>query len=163
MKIYFVRHGIAEERINNQDHLERKLTQEGIKKTHKIAEKMVKIAVECDVIITSPYRRAVETAQILAKYNPAPSTIIADYLQPEGDINLWLTWLKKSNYGEDNNLILVGHEPDLSSWAEILIYGKNSGKITLKKSGIIGVKINNFDYPCGNSELFLLTSPKWII
>jgi len=55
---------------------------------------------------------------------------------------------------------IVGHEPDLSAWAELLVFGEIKGSLVLKKAGIIGITIPEVGLPIGNSLLFLLIPPK---
>jgi phosphohistidine phosphatase len=55
----------------------------------------------------------------------------------------------------------VGHQPDLTDWAEQLIWGEIKEKLILKKAGIIGLSVPPIASPLGHSQLFLLTSPKW--
>jgi len=57
---------------------------------------------------------------------------------------------------------LVGHQPDLTNWTELLIWGEIQGKLILKKAGIIGLDLLDLSNPIGTSELFLLAGPKWI-
>ena len=62
-----------------------------------------------------------------------------------------------------NVLALVGHEPDLSQWAELLIWGEAKGVLQLKKAGIIGIEIPDHIDPIGNSILFWLTPPRLLL
>ncbi|WP_069791928.1 phosphohistidine phosphatase SixA [Cyanobacterium sp. IPPAS B-1200] len=163
MKIYLIRHGIAQERVGGEDNPQRALTPKGIAKTNQVAQKFKAIETLCNLILFSPYVRAKQTAQILLNYNLAPTMEENTALLPNGDIQSWIHWLQNSDYTEEDNLILVGHQPDLGNWAEILIWGNSNGKITLKKAGIIGINILDMGNPIGNSELFLLTSPKWLL
>ncbi|MGY6528857.1 MAG: phosphohistidine phosphatase SixA [Cyanobacterium sp.] len=163
MKIYFVRHGIAQERIAGVDNPQRALTPKGIVKTNQVAQKFKNIENPCNLILTSPYVRAKETAQILLNNNLAPKMAENNALLPDGDIEVWLHWLQQSGYTQGDKLILVGHQPDLGNWAEILLWGNSEGKIALKKAGVIGIEILTMDNPVGNSEIFLLTSPKWLL
>ncbi|MBE9223211.1 phosphohistidine phosphatase SixA [Cyanobacterium stanieri LEGE 03274] len=163
MKIYFVRHGIAQERIAGEDNPERALTPKGIAKTHQVAQKLKQVENCCNLIITSPYVRAKQTAEILYEHKIAPKIEERNYLMPDGDIQPWLHSLQNSSYSKDDKLILVGHQPDLGNWAETLIWGKSAKKITLKKAGIIGINIFDIYNPLGNGEIFLLISPKWLL
>ena len=83
-------------------------------------------------------------------------------LQPEGNILEWINWFQEQNYPLDSNICLVGHQPNLSEWAELLVYGKTQNKLSLKKAGIIGLELTNRDNPLGGADLCLLTSPKWM-
>ena len=163
MKIYLIRHGIAELRAIDKPDADRMLTKKGIVRTQKTAQKLARLKIEFDLILTSPYRRAKETAIILEQAKLAEKVIEHSALKPSGNILEWIHWMQEANYSQDANICLVGHQPDLSEWAELLIWGKVQYKITLKKAGIIGLDVLNWNNPLGEGELFLLTSPKWMI
>ncbi len=165
MKIFLIRHGIAEERNNNLPDEMRILTDKGIIKTQQVAQKLKNLKLDFTVILTSPLVRAKETALILQQANLGKNIEETNYLAPQGNLNDWLKWLVNSEYYQDNsNIALVGHQPDLSTWAELLLWGKvETTKLILKKAGIIGLEMPMTKQPLGKCELFLLTSPKWMI
>ena len=162
MEIYLIRHGIAVERGIYLKDAERPLTDEGIAKTNKVAQRLLDIDVKFEYILTSPLVRAYQTAEILKNVGLGKEIITYEPLQPGGDIQLWLKWLS-NNYSEDSKIALVGHQPDLGHWAEMLVFGSIIDQVVLKKAGIVGIRITNKIEPIGNSELFLLTSPKFLI
>ncbi|MGI0482852.1 phosphohistidine phosphatase SixA [Geminocystis sp. CENA526] len=162
MIIYFIRHGIAESRSIEKDDSQRILTSKGITKTQKVAQKLSSLDIKFDVIITSPYIRAKETAIILQQAKLSPQIIEHSALTPEGNILEWINWLQNSKYNHNGSIALVGHEPDFSNWVELLVFGEIKGKLIVKKSGIIAVEIFDLSNPIGNAELFLLAGPKWI-
>jgi phosphohistidine phosphatase len=86
-------------------------------------------------------------------------------LAPDGDIHTWVSWLQewRKNLPEARCLALVGHQPDLGNWAEALVWGNAQEKLILKKAGVIGLNIPATERPIGQSDLFLLTSPKWLL
>lgn len=162
MIIYFIRHGIAESRSMEKDDSHRILTSKGITKTQKVAQKLSCLDIKFDVILTSPYVRAKETAILLQQAKLASEIIEHSALTPEGNILEWINWLQNSDYNNSSSIALVGHQPDFSNWVELLVFGEIKGKLVVKKSGIIGIKILDLSNPIGNSELFLLAGPKWI-
>ena len=162
MEVYLIRHGIAAQRGTYIKDAERPLTKKGISKTTKVAQKLLDIGITFEYILSSPLVRAYQTAEILKNTGLGKQIMLHEPLAIGGDIGLWLQWLT-NNYREEIRLALVGHQPDLAHWAEMLIYGNICDRINLKKAGIIGIKITNKLQPIGNSELFLLTSPKWFI
>ncbi len=163
MKIYLIRHGIAELKQVDKEDSDRMLTTKGIVRVQKIARKLVSLNLNFDLILTSPYRRAKETAIILKQAELTKKLVEYPTLQPQGNILEWINWLQQANFSPDNSSIaLVGHQPDLTRWAELLIWGKTQNRLKLKKAGIIGLELINFDNPLGECELFLLTSPKWM-
>lgn len=162
MEIYLIRHGIAVERgIYTQDR-ERPLTEKGITKTTKVAQKLLDIGIIFEHILTSPLVRAYQTAEILKNVGLSKTISIHEPLAPGGEIQLWLQWLS-NHYHEAKRIALVGHQPDLGNWTEMLILGEIKDQIVVKKAGIIGVKMTDNQKIIGNNELFLLTSPKWFI
>ena len=164
MEVYLIRHGIAAERGTYAVDGERPLTNKGISKTTKVAGHLRSIGLKFDLILTSPLVRAYQTANILNKANLATKIESVDFLKPGGNFNHWLQWLQSWNcVRPDSKIGLVGHEPDLSNWAEMLIWGTIREQIILKKAGIIGIKIPSIGTPVCRSQLFLLTSPKWIL
>jgi len=69
MNIYIIRHAIAVEEgtPGYESDSERPLTDKGRKKMRQIARGLRNIGVEFDLILSSPYVRARETAEILAQ------------------------------------------------------------------------------------------------
>ncbi|HAC64968.1 MAG TPA: phosphohistidine phosphatase SixA, partial [Cyanothece sp. UBA12306] len=111
----------------------------------------------------SPLVRAYQTAEILQTVGLSDQLEISNFLSPDGEISDWVNWWTNSGYNrEDSHLALVGHQPNLGEWAEILLWGTSQGKIMVKKAGIIGLNLPQVVTPVGRSELFLLTSPKWL-
>ncbi|BAQ62872.1 phosphohistidine phosphatase SixA [Geminocystis sp. NIES-3708] len=162
MKIYLIRHGIAESRNIEQNDPERILTGRGITKTQKVAQKLSNLEVKFDVIISSPYTRAKETAIILQQAKLTSEIIEHSALEPEGNILEWISWLQNFNCNQNSSIALVGHQPNLGNWTELLVWGQIHGKLILKKAGIIGLDLLDLSNPIGTSELFLLAGPKWI-
>lgn len=164
MELYLFRHGIAEEKSEEIQDEARKLTKEGRYKTEKVAKRLVELGLKFDVMLTSPLVRAHQTAEILNRAGLSKKLEISSYLVPDGSLSSWIEdWLAKQNFETDCKLVLVGHEPDLSRWAELLVWGEAKGNIVLKKAGMIGVKLPDNAAPLGNSQMFWLTPPKYFL
>ncbi len=165
LQLYLIRHGIAAPREDYASDEERPLTDKGLEKTAKVAKQLCERGLHFDLILTSPLVRAKETAAILQDAGLASQVAEFPALAPDGDIYAWISWLEKrrQTHGEDQCLALVGHQPDLGNWAEILVWGEAKEKLVLKKAGIIGINSPKTHSPIGQGELFLLTSPKWLI
>jgi phosphohistidine phosphatase len=163
LTLLLVRHGIAVERdVFTGTDGDRPLTAKGERKTLHVAQRLLEVGVEGELILSSPLLRARQTAEILLEAGVATELMISDLLTPVGSFNTWLTWLAHWRHDHDGTLILVGHEPNLSHWAEFLLWGKALGHLQLKKAGIIGLKVPQTD-PVANSQLFWLTSPKFFV
>ncbi len=165
MELYLIRHGIAADREAYSNDEERPLTDKGRQKTGKVAKQLHKQGLHFDLILTSPLVRARETATILQDADLSSQVKEFTGLAPDGDINTWVSWLREwqQNATGDQCVALVGHQPDLGNWAETLVWGEAKEKLVLKKAGVIGLNIPESNTPIGQSELFLLISPKWLL
>jgi phosphohistidine phosphatase len=165
MELFLIRHGIAGDRdpVKYPDDEKRPLTEKGRSKTQEVAQSLANIGLRFDLMLTSPLLRAHQTAEILQKIGLCDRLEEFTALAPDGDIQVWINWWLESRYNRDNSSIaLVGHQPDLGNWAEMLVWGSPKEKLVVKKAGVIGLLLPNGENPLGNSELFLLTSPKWL-
>ena len=67
MEIYILRHGVAEEPQTGQPDSERALTPDGRKKLRNVLRTASSAGVAPSLILTSPYKRALQTAQLAAE------------------------------------------------------------------------------------------------
>jgi phosphohistidine phosphatase len=163
VEIYLVRHGIAADRGEYASDEERPLTEEGDRKTQKVAKQLQKLGLQFDIILTSPLVRARQTAKILQEANLSQKIEVNSALAPDGDIETWLKWLESWRQRGGSQLALVGHQPDLGNWAETLIWGEVREVLVLKKAGIIGISLPKIGQPIGNCQMFWLTPPKFLL
>jgi phosphohistidine phosphatase len=163
LSLYLIRHGIAEERSDRIADRERCLTDEGRKKTRQVAKKLFDLGLRFDLIQTSPLIRAKQTADIFEDSGFDCPIEISHDLVPEGSFDMWLKWFLQWQKLGKTSLGLVGHEPDLSSWAEFLMWGQVQGALVLKKAGVIGLAIPDEEHPVGNSLMFFLIPPKLLV
>jgi len=139
MKLIFVRHAAAIEKTGKVSDEKRYLTSEGRVFFRKTALTMLKNGLEPSLILTSPLIRSVQTAEILAEtlsFNGP--LVVADELAPGFDVVALQTLFKK--YQSVNELVLVGHEPDLSSLIVSLL-NLPSG-FNFKKGAAINLKFD---------------------
>lgn len=124
MKLYLIRHSDAVElgTPGYEDDRLRPLTEKGCNKTKKIASVLKGLGVKPDLIVSSLYARAKQTAEILAKalkYKQEPA--FSDLLTPMGSAdNIIGEIIEKHSVDE---LVLVGHEPCFSILIGTLIAG----------------------------------------
>ena len=164
MKVYLIRHGIAAERATYAEDTERPLTTKGKAKTTKVAQRLADLSLKFDLILTSPLVRAAQTASILQQTGLSKKTKTYLPLKPDGAIAEFVSWLQQYQLKHaDAKIALVGHQPDLGNWAEMLLWGTIKGQIVLKKAGIIGLEIPSMGTPIARSTVFLHTAPKWLI
>lgn len=162
LQVYFIRHGLAGKHGSYEDDTQRPLTPEGQKKTRRIAKRLRDLQLQFDRVLTSPLIRAKQTADILQEVGLTANLEVVDFLAPGGAIQDWVRWLD-AHHRDRGTLALVGHEPDLSTWAETLIWGRCQGNLTLKKAGVIGVELPETGSPVGSSTLFWLAPPRFLL
>ena len=177
-EVYFIRHGIAVDRTLEGKDEGRSLTPKGIAKTQLIAQRLSDLNLQFDTLLTSPLVRAQQTAEILRSAGLAAQLQEFLPLRPGGRLADWLTWLSEwqsaiaqptcTNAELPKHLVnpsvaLVGHEPDLSQWAQQLVCGQHQDNWTLKKAGIIGLQVPAADRAIGESQLFWLSSPRFLL
>ena len=163
VNLYLVRHGIAAEREEYTEDALRPLTSEGKRKTKQVAQQLFDLGLRFDLILTSPLVRARQTADILKAIGLSTQLEESIDLTPEGKIHSWLSWLEEWQNNGGTNLALVGHEPNLGEWTEILVWGEAKGNLLVKKAGVIGVQLPENGSPVGRSLLFWLTPPKFLL
>ncbi|MCR4295621.1 MAG: histidine phosphatase family protein [Elusimicrobia bacterium] len=135
MEIIFLRHAPAGEREDwartGRPDSERPLTMDGRKRAREAAKGLAKLVATADLVATSPWARAKETAEIAAKAFGAP-LVETNFLLPHRSPASLAGWLSGLD-GE--RVILVGHEPHLSKVIGWLMTGSASRTIVgLKKA-----------------------------
>ncbi|PLZ89056.1 phosphohistidine phosphatase SixA [Fischerella muscicola CCMEE 5323] len=164
VELYFIRHGIAEVATDDIKDEERRLTKQGRQKTEKVAQRLKKLGLHFDFVATSPLVRARQTADILMAAGLSSQIEECTHLAPDGNIYNWVVnWLEPKNFAPETKLALVGHEPCLSRWAEILVWGEAKEHLVLKKAGMIGIKVPETGSPLGRGQMFWLTPPKYLL
>lgn len=130
MRLCLVRHGIAIERTADVPDAERPLEAAAIDRT-RAALLGVMALFTPEVILTSPWRRAHETAAIAASIARLPRPVDCNTLA-NGDLARLLETLRDT---EASAAMLVGHEPGLSRLASLLLTGDESAlQVQLKKA-----------------------------
>jgi phosphohistidine phosphatase len=138
MDLYLIRHAIAED-IAGDGHgadSERRLTSEGATKMRRIAKALKDAGLAFDLILSSPYVRARQTAEIVAKvYGLKKALELTPELAPHGNPRK-LMELLANTHRKRRSVVLVGHEPYLSTLISLLLSGGTSLSVRLKKAGI---------------------------
>jgi phosphohistidine phosphatase len=137
MKLLIIRHGKAEDRSPGlpgaRRDAVRPLTDAGRRDTRKAAKGLARIAPAITVLATSPLTRAKETAEIVGKVFGAPEALELEPLAPGGSPKAVIEWL--AQYDDGATVALVGHEPDLSRLAAVLLTGRDDTFVVLRKAG----------------------------
>jgi phosphohistidine phosphatase len=163
MNLYIIRHAIAVERgtPDYEDDSQRPLTDAGAKKMKKIAKGIHQLGIQLDVILTSPYVRARDTAKILAdRFDMGDKIYFSENLIPPGNFES-LVFEIHEKY-DLANVALVGHEPMLSSLVSWLTTGDTEARITLKKGGVAYLFSDSL-YQDGRATLEWLLTPSLMV
>ena len=159
MKLVIIRHGPAGDRAEweaeGRDDRLRPLTPEGKKEIRRVAKGLATLLSRIDVLATSPLVRAVQTAEIVASRYEC-DTVTVEALAPGHDPEQVLKWLRTQR---GDTVAIVGHEPDLSTFGCYLLAGEPSSFLTLKKSGMCLLELNEPAVP-GNATLEWLLIPR---
>jgi phosphohistidine phosphatase len=137
MDIYIIRHAIAVEAgtPGYDDDSQRPLTGTGRKKMKKIARGIKSLGIGFDCVVSSPYVRARETAEILAdELKLKKKLTFSDALVPPGDFDRLIHELAGMDGLE--SVALVGHEPMLSQFIGWLTTAGGGMSLELKKGGL---------------------------
>lgn len=162
--LYIIRHGIAADRQAYASDADRPLTDKGQRKTRKIAKQLKQFDIRFDLIQTSPLLRARQTAKILQDVGLGKTLEPSSHLAPEGSIHAWVDWLDTWRNGEDpQTLAIVGHQPNLGNWAEMLLWGNAKDSLEVKKASVIGLHLPPTGSPIGTSTMFWFAPPKFLL
>jgi phosphohistidine phosphatase len=138
MDIYILRHAIAVEPGTEgcKNDFDRPLTPEGEQKLRRIARAMRNMALSFDTVLSSPYVRARETAEIVkAALAPKMKIGLRDSLGVDGQPRELIMELKNLDPAPAS-LLLVGHEPYLSTLVGLLVSGSTRSFVRIKKAGL---------------------------
>jgi phosphohistidine phosphatase len=158
MIIYLVRHGIAMDPADPKCPAdpERRLTEKGITKTREVARGLKGLGVEPTLMISSPYLRAMETAQVFAGVCGYPSNRIrqTEALLPSATPGALFRELARLRSGE---VMCFGHAPNLDYVLAAFI-GHDGQFTAMKKSGVACVEVERLTPP--RAILLWLSTPK---
>ncbi len=135
--LIIVRHGEAEPQMDGKDDKDRKLVKKGIKQMRRIASFLDEMDYTFDRVLTSPYVRAYQSAEIILDEMGIEDKKIETFneLSPDQEPSAFIGKFKDM---DNSTLLVVGHEPYLSS----LVRTMTGGNIELKKGGLAIVDYN---------------------
>jgi phosphohistidine phosphatase len=134
MEIIIFRHGPAGEREDwaktGRPDSERPLTADGRKRTKEAARGLSYLVKSANLVATSPWARARQTAEYVAEALGAPlaeTNLLLPHRSP-ASLAKWLSGLK------NETIVLVGHEPHLSKAIGWFLTGDERSYVGLKKA-----------------------------
>jgi phosphohistidine phosphatase len=152
--LVLLRHGIAEDKAEGKSDHERSLTSEGHGRMKLIAKGLERAFPKAQVIYSSPFLRAVQTALWVSKgYRSRIKVNTTDALMPGASTAQFAEFIKSI---KERRAIIVGHEPNLSENTTSLVGLPNGDGIELKKGGCYGVRLRQD----GTALLEWLLSPR---
>ena len=144
MRIYLIRHSNAVDpgTPGYEDDDQRPLTEKGRDKMNRIASALKTLRVKPDLIVSSPYVRARQTAEILAKVLKYKRELtLSDALVPMGDAEQVVGEINEKY--EVDELILVSHEPCISGLIGALTANNPELSINIKNGGVCCLSTDN--------------------
>jgi phosphohistidine phosphatase len=159
MQLFVVRHGIA---IGREDPKcppdpERYLTEEGVEKTREVARGIAALGATADLFLSSPYVRAMQTAEIFADVFEYSKQKIrrTDLLLPGGEPSLFFRELARDK--RCSAVFCFGHAPQLDDLIATAL-GSKHHITSLKKAGVALVELRRVSPPSG--QLLWLATAK---
>ena len=159
MNLYLLRHGIATEpeAVGYAPDSERPLTAKGAARLRETARAMEKLELSFDLILSSPFRRAKQSAEIIGRSLKSRKKLaFTDDLTPAGNPRLLIQELNQFR-PEPDNVLLVGHEPYLGKLVALLAAGNTSLEIDFKKGGLCKLEADYLLYGRCAKLVWLLT------
>lgn len=137
MELMIVRHGPAGDRADwaktGRADSDRPLTKDGRRKTEEAAAGLRVLAGGVELVGTSPWARAAQTAKIVAREYGVKAAAVP-FLVPDRPYEEAAAWLAGR---KERTVALVGHEPHLSGLVAWLLTGGPRPALELKKSGAV--------------------------
>lgn len=135
MNCILVRHGIAVEQSEwKKADADRPLSDKGLVRTRKAARGLMRLGIVPTHILTSPLVRARDTARLIQEsFEDPPSITVCEELLPKAPAEKLATVLHA--LPAEATVICVGHEPQLSYAAGVLLVGQRVPGLRFKKAG----------------------------
>ena len=161
MRIYLMRHGnaldVGEQGVRRDS--ERPLSDKGVETCREVAQGLVTLGVNPDLVVSSPLVRARQTAEVVAETLGGRPLSLSPLLAPSGSLPDLLDWLHKGLW---DSVLLVGHMPDLAVLASLLLCSHPNAGIDFKKSAVCCIAFLGRPAP-GSGDLQWFLPPKPLI
>ena len=153
MKIYLLRHGTAEPRGPGVPEAARALTPEGRTEIRAVAKQASQAGVSPQLILSSPFVRALETARIAGKALGCDRIFETKSALP--DLPPAQIWSEIREHRDAKEIMVAGHEPHLSRLAAFLLEAPLD--IDMKKGALLRIDVEDHDGPPRGVLKWMLT------
>jgi phosphohistidine phosphatase len=160
MRCYLLRHAEAVPRgtPGYRHDAQRPLTEAGHEQAREVAAGLKRLKIPVDVVVTSPYLRAQQTAEHVIRSFGLGSVEELAALEPEANPQLASNALHA--WARHQHIILVGHEPHMGSWLSWLVTEDGDLRCLFKKAGVACVELDRVPPLKGGGTLRWLLTPK---
>jgi phosphohistidine phosphatase len=131
MDLWLLRHAAAQDVSPSGRDDERALTSEGAARAAAVARGLAVLAPTIEVVLSSPYRRARQTAEAAARALGVEGVVESSGLEPGRAASEIVRQLSVSPW---NRVLLVGHEPLLGSVIGLVVLGDEGRGVPLRKA-----------------------------
>jgi phosphohistidine phosphatase len=152
MQIYLLRHGIAEDGRPGMPDSERALTEEGKEKLRRVLKRA---PVKPSLILSSPLRRALETAEIAAEVLGYEGKVARTRRLSPGASPFDL-WEELREHKEESAVLLAGHQPMMSGLAAFLLDSPTL-HVDMKKGTLARIDCESLGPQPGGTLKWMLT------
>ena len=155
MQIYLLRHGIAEDAKPGQPDAERPLTAEGRDKLRRVLKRARTADLDPSLILSSPYRRAIETAAVAAEVLAYKGEMVRTRaLVPEA--SPYDAWEEIRTRKNERAILLSSHEPLMSSLVAFLL-DSPALRVEMKKAALVRIDCDRFGPKAAGVLKWMLT------
>ncbi len=162
MLLLLIRHANAGARDPSQwpDDTLRPLTDKGRKVQTDVARFLRKRDLAPTLVLTSPWLRALQTAEITVQVARAgQQPVECEPLADDPDLSRLADHL--GNQPPDAIVAMVGHSPWMEELASLLLSGSTDGiRVDFPKSGVMGIELD--ELAAGAGELRFMVRPKMV-
>lgn len=156
MEIFILRHGVAEDGQAGQPDSERALTPEGRKKLKTVLRTAAAAGVAPSLILSSPYRRALQTAEMAAEILDYKGEVLhSQALEPGSSPKT--VWDEIRVHKDEARILLAGHEPLFGRLTAYLL-GSPNLQIDFKKGAMVCLELDRFSAEPHGVLRWMLTS-----
>ncbi len=156
MQVHLLRHGVAEEGRVGASDADRALTRDGRKKLRQVLQTAVQAEVQPTLILSSPLKRAIQTAEIAKEVLGYKDKILqTNALTPGSRVEQ--VWEEIRGHRDQASLMLVGHNPLFENLTGYLLNCRQL-RLDFKKGAFLRVDVESFHAQPAGILRWLLTA-----